>query len=430
MSIPFPRVLIIGHYFELVSGGGITMTNLFKGWDKNRIAVASSRITNPDTTVCDTYYQLGYKENKRRFPFFLWQKHERSGLLPKKIYNHSKLFVQPQYQSKKMELYNNFLHFSGLYHYSRRIKLSHEFEKWLSEYSPDIIYTQLSTLESINFVLMLHTQYKLPVIIHIMDDWPSTISKKGIFQSYWSKVIDKQFRLLLNKAKVLMSISDAMSEEYKVRYGKTFYPFHNPINVGHWIQHSKMNYKPNETFIILYAGRIGTGIQECFYDIVSAINELVAKGFKIEFHLQSVSHSSIVDEIRQFNFVKIKEPVPYKILPTLFASVDLLLLPNDFDKNSVSFLRYSMPTKASEYMATGTPILIYASEETAIVKHARKNNWAYIVNENSKEKLVSAISELYKDIYLRKKLGNIAKKYALENYCDVKVTKQFQMAFD
>jgi len=27
----------------------------------------------------------------------------------------------------------------------------------------------------------------VPSVIHIMDDWPSTISKKGIFKNYWEK---------------------------------------------------------------------------------------------------------------------------------------------------------------------------------------------------------------------------------------------------
>ena len=34
----YPKVLIIGQYFHTESGGGITMTNLFKGWDKEKIA--------------------------------------------------------------------------------------------------------------------------------------------------------------------------------------------------------------------------------------------------------------------------------------------------------------------------------------------------------------------------------------------------------
>lgn len=405
------------------------MTNLFKKWDKKNIAVASERIRNPDYSVCDTYYQFGYNENKRRFPFYLWQKQDASGVMQKKITPRENAPVPANTVSKKMELYNRFLNFSGLYHYTRRLTLSPEFAKWVQEFSPDVIYTQLSSLELIEFVSLLSKQYQLPVIIHIMDDWPSTISKKGVLQSLWNKIIDKQFRLLLGSAKSLMSISDAMSEEYQLRYGKPFIPFHNPINVNHWIEHSKVSYKAGETFVMLYAGRIGPGIQECFFDIAAAINELVLKGLKIEFHLQSTSSSYVIDEIAKFDFVKIKKPVAYDELPALFASVDVLLLPNDFDASSVSFLKYSMPTKASEYMATGTPILLYASAETAIVKHAEKNKWAYIVTESEPQKLAAGIAELYNNAELREKIGNIAKQFSIDHYSDVKVNEQFRQAF-
>src|SRR5450432_4070551 len=111
MNMGYPKVLIVGNYFELSSGGGITMTNLFKGWDIERIAVAGERIKNPDYSVCRTYYQLGYPENKRRFPFFLWQKHDSPGLLAAPIpgarQSHSPM-IPPV--SKKMDLYNRLLH--------------------------------------------------------------------------------------------------------------------------------------------------------------------------------------------------------------------------------------------------------------------------------------------------------------------------------
>ena len=59
--------------------------------------------------------------------------------------------------------------------------------------------------------------------------------------------------------------------------------------------------------------------------------------------------------------LKINKKVPYTQLPDVFAKVDLLLLSNDFDNNSITYLKYSMPTKASEYMISGTPTLVYSS---------------------------------------------------------------------
>jgi len=36
----YPRVLIVGYNFDLVTGGGITLSNLFDGWPRERLAVA------------------------------------------------------------------------------------------------------------------------------------------------------------------------------------------------------------------------------------------------------------------------------------------------------------------------------------------------------------------------------------------------------
>jgi hypothetical protein len=38
----FPKVLIFGQPFNNKHGGGITLSNLFSGWDKDKIAVAAT----------------------------------------------------------------------------------------------------------------------------------------------------------------------------------------------------------------------------------------------------------------------------------------------------------------------------------------------------------------------------------------------------
>ena len=82
----YPRVLIFGQPFNDFSGGGITLTNLFKGWPKSKIAVTfiGHGLFNVTTDVCDTYYQLGKNEHKWIFPFNLIQRKFESGL---RVYN-------------------------------------------------------------------------------------------------------------------------------------------------------------------------------------------------------------------------------------------------------------------------------------------------------------------------------------------------------
>ena len=67
----YPKVLIIGEQFDRRSGSGITLSNLFWGWNIENIAVASSEIFSPDVSVCNKYYYLGYQEIKWKFPFNL-----------------------------------------------------------------------------------------------------------------------------------------------------------------------------------------------------------------------------------------------------------------------------------------------------------------------------------------------------------------------
>ncbi len=423
----YPKVLIVGTYFERVSGGGITMSNLFKQWYKENIAVAAERIIGADDEICNNYYQLGFKENKRRFPFNVWQKKEPSGklhTLPMQAFS----AMAPK-ASKAQQWYNWFLHVSGLYHYTRQLQLSAGFEKWLEHFSPNIIYTQLSSLESIRFVALLHQKYHLPIVLHMMDDWPSTIGKKGWLQLYWTKKIDRAFRDLLDQSQTLLSISEAMSEAYRKRYGKTFLPFHNPIQATRWVSHTKKDYRFEGPFILLYAGRIGTGIEGCLLELATAIADLQLEGLAIELHVQTISNNTVLDQLRPFNCVKIKPPTDYDELPKLFASADVLLLANDFDRKSISFLQFSMPTKASEYMVTGTPILLYAPIETALAQHALRNKWAYVVTAHNKKRLSQAIKELYANEALRQHLGSLAKQYALTHFDDAVVSQQFLKAF-
>lgn len=426
----YPKVLIIGQYFEKKHGGGITMSNLFKGWDKSSLAVAAADINNPDFGICNNYYQLGSLEIKHRFPFNLNKKDKSSpsGLLCEKAVeagSDATLVKSSRFRS----LYNSFLDFTGLIYYRQRFGYSHNFLKWVKDFSPDIIYSQLSYYELILFVSKLHKDLKVPIAIHIMDDWPSTVVKGWFLRSYWKKMIDKKFQELLSNAKVLMSISEAMSIEYKKRYGYDFIPFHNPIDVEFWERPSYITDHSQNPFVILYAGRIGAGIQSCFLDISEAIKNLIDDGLHIELHIQVVNHNIVLDNLAKFNFIKFNSAVEYSELPSIFAKADLLLIPNDFDERSISFLKFSMPTKASEYMVSGTPILVYSSIETAIAKHALKHQWAFVVSERKIKKLESAIREAYENKDLGIKVSTIAKEFAKKNFDSKKIRNQFREAF-
>src|SRR5690554_6345721 len=125
----------------------------------------------------------------------------------------------------------------------------------------------------------------------MMDDWPSTIAENGLFHTYWQKVIDKRFRMLLSKTDLLLTISDEMTREYKRRYNKDSCAFHNPIDMEFWKQYQRKDYELGSPITILYAGRTGLGIQDSLITIATGISQVNRKlQLDIRFILQTAEY--------------------------------------------------------------------------------------------------------------------------------------------
>lgn len=430
----YPKILIVGQSFNKKSGGGVTISNLFTGWPKDKLAVASnSNLYNDlDTSVCDTYYQLGYNNKLHPFPFNIILPKIKCGIIPIATDINTHGIAEPVKSGNYKVLYRvltALLHFFGVYNIFYKLKITPEFALWLNEYKPDVIYTQLASLELIKFTDDIHEVLKKPVAIHMMDDWPLTINKPGILYRYWQNVIDKAFRKLVNKSTILMSIGEAMTDEYKLRYNKNFIPFHNPIDINYWKPKVVKDYNIADKFIILYAGRIGFGIEKSIADIANAVNEIAKTNKNIIFEIQTGEQEELNKLVEQNEFVKWVKPIAYPALPAKFSSVDLLLLPQDFDEKSVKFLKYSFPTKVSEYMISGTPILVYGDERTGLTKYALKDKWGYVVTQNNTTALCKAITELYNNTVLRSELATKAQQIAIEREDAVTVRENFRKSF-
>ncbi len=437
----YPKILIIGQNFNKIDGGGITLTNLFMGWDKDNIAVASFNIDLTQTSICTSYYQIGNDEEKWIFPFNYLQRKIKSGPIllntqnyGKKDSNHRNNIFTRVRESELKELLKKFfrssLHFWGVYNLFYKLRISAGFITWVKDFKPDIIYTQLSSLALIRFVDKLQQLIDVPIAIHIMDDWPKTIASKGFFSLYWKRVIDHEFRELINKSSYLMSICQSMSDEYKIRYGKDFIPFHNPIDLTIWKKESKNKWNIKHSFYIVYAGRVGNANQKSIFDICKSTSILNKEGTYIYFDIYTPDYQlKRVLKLNKFQGVSIHPSIPHEDIPPLLAGADLLVIPLDFDKKSIKFAGFSMPGKTSEYMASGTPILVYAPAETALIHYTDKEKWGFVVNERNLSLLSAAIKQLYSDKFLREQLGKHARELAFKNHNAIIVRDNFHKLF-
>ena len=428
-----PKVLILNEKFNSHSGGGITLSNLFNGWDQDKIAVVcnSFRLEGEvDTNICKTYYQLGDKDYKYIFPFNLISRKRYSGLVnfderkaPEAV--PTVMPVKSGFRHKVVMKYLfPLLEYTGFIDSISQIRLSTEFCKWLDEYNPDIIYAQAHNIPDITLTLLLHAYLKKPLVFHMMDDWPLMVTGSQLLRIKQLKRNDKAMKKLLSQTDLMMSISDGMTEAYKLRYGKDFTPFHNPIDLTFWNKYQRNSYELNDSPTLLYAGRLGIGIDTSLELIAKAIELVNNKlGLKMKFIVQAKENP---EWSVNYSFVEHKGFVAYEDLPKVFSKADFLILPYDFSPKSIQFIGYSMPTKATEYMISGTPVIIFSPEQTALVSYAKKHQWAKIVTNNDVNELSEAIISLIQNKTERQRLAQTAIKIAENNHSLSQVTDEFR----
>lgn len=426
-----PKILIFGQSFNSNTGGGITLSNLFRDWDKEDLAVlcTSHALGNISEGICDNYYFIGSEENSWVFPFKYFQRSSPSGNLPFSKFTNNLTFSQkPGLRNQIIDrIFYPFLQWSGLVHVISKISLTTNLINWVKNYNPDILYIQVSTRESLMFGLLLSQRLNMPFVLHQMDDWIAPIGYNGFMGTYWKNKIEAEFKNLVQLADCCMSISDLMGKDYEERFKKEFVTFHNPVDLDKW--YPTKNYKNNKRkeFTILYAGRTGFGIGSSLKSFAAAV-ELFNRSSEVEvnFYIQTAEELSWV---RPFNHTFYKALIPYDQLPHLFQNVDLLLLPCDFSGKAIRFLRLSMPTKAPEYMISGTPILVLAPKETAISQYSKEYGWAFTSESDEVVHIVGVLTNIFKDEDTQSKISQKAMSLAIERHSGPVVRSRFLSEF-
>lgn len=429
----YPKILIIGQNFNMSTGGGITLTNMFKSWPLDRIASAipASMAINTNYKICKNVYFLGNKERKFLYPLKLFNKQYPSG----KVVHDTKEYSNAITMSHKNNNFRSFLmrllitlKKTGIYNILEYYKLSKKFINWIEEFKPDVIYTQpLASLAMVKMVNNLIERKKIPLIIHIMDDFQETISGVGVFRLFFKNMVHREMVRLSRNSVLRLAISEQMSEEYKNRYGNDWHYLHNSINIQKWIPYVKKNYEFNKKVRILYTGRIGIANKKLIFKFSRLIKQINIENIDLEFHIYSSTNGKKnLSKINQSEKVFFHNSVKHEKLPFIMSEYDILLLPLDFDLESRRFAQYSIPTKLTEYMISGVPILVFAPEECAVSNYVIKNEIAFVCNSENKNDIISCINNILNNKNERERIAKKAVNLAIKQHDIKKENERFK----
>lgn len=403
----FPRVLVIsGYTFNDASGGSITMSNLFRGWPQESLAIIDADAGAHNTEVCRNRFKLA-----------------RSG----QMQEDGKSPLKKSVKASLRQVGHRVAHLLGVANGVLPIRRSAELESFANTFSPQVIYTQASQLSYLNLALYLAKATQAPLVYHIMDDFPETVYRNGLASWVVRRYFLSKLSVMMRTARVCMGISVGMCEAYKRRYGREFLPFNNPIDVGKW-QSGDGRVRSKSGLQLVYAGRVGVGARRTLANVIHAVRDLSKEG--VRFHIFTQDHREVSDVVNGLAAASMVEvsPAPKLVddLVKTLGAADLLVLPIDFDELSVRFLRYSMPTKIPAYMASGTPCLMIGPNDVFAVQHAKTTGWAHVLDSGSVEAIKTELAALSIDPDRRHGRAAMAKQLASHEFDGAVVRERFR----
>jgi glycosyltransferase involved in cell wall biosynthesis len=422
-----PRVLYVTpHAFNKVTGGGITFTNLFTRWPQECIATVHNDPEPTTNEVCDRYYVLGPEELDYAPPF---------GLLRRRFGNRGGTGVpsaNPRRRGRMPGAAKSALLGALGNSLPESARLTPALERWIAEFDPQLLYTILGSNGMMGLIEEIRARFNLPVAVHIMDDWPAALHRRGLLAPGLRREMERLLRHFFDVAVLRLGISPAMCTAYEARYGHPFAPFQNTIDTARWAPLAKKDLTASTPADILYVGSIFPGAQlESLAACCRAVAQLNAEGLAARLTISSPSNHG--ERYRG----RLQTDPAIQIVDTIgddesffrrIAAADVLLLPVNFSEESVRFIRYSMPTKVPAYLTVGTPILVYGPRETAQVAYAGAAGWGHVVGEPDMAALTEGLRRVIGDVELRRRLSQTAREVAAENHDAATVRARFQHA--
>lgn len=291
----------------------------------------------------------------------------------------------------------------------------------------DIIYVyQLSPVIMSWPAIVVKKIKKIPLVLHVLDQWPVSITTGGISKSsLLYKILKKWSINCYNNANLITcsskSFKDYFINELKLPEVKEF------IYLPSYAESNYKNIptKENNTFDLVFAGNIGPA--QSVETIVEAAN-LLKENEKIKFHIigDGLSKEFCENLVKKYklNNIKFYGYFDVKEIPKFYSLADAFLI--TMVNNEV--VNSTLPAKIQSYMLAGKPILGAINGEVKnVIEEAKCGLCCDSLDYKSFAKLIVKASK--SDNKIMSTWSNNAYKYYQNNFEKEKCLDQLENIF-
>lgn len=391
-----PRVLIVTpNQIGDSSGGGIWLDTLFRDWPAEKLGQIYSK-------------ERASNCKSERGPRFL-------GLtgLPRRMFRRN-------HKGSGSNATSGVVSFDGVISYRVPRKLT----EFVDTFKPEIIYTFFGPIWLTRLAVCLARSHKCQLVCHIMDDYVTSWPVNGV---RWRNLVPgvailnllnrRVFAKATSACRVRYVASRSMQEEYRERYGMKATLLQVGVDRSEW--ENLLNPPTRrDSLRIIYAGSVSEAVNlNAIKRFAAAVVSMRANGASVQFELFVPGHCRhLVNRLNLLDGVSVRSAVGREEIKKILVFGDILLLPFNYEAWSTRFTRLSWPTKISEYMASGTPILAVGSNECGFMQYLAENKAAYTDEGRSVEMIESVLWKLLKGAEERQVVGRRARSLAFSNH--------------
>lgn len=376
------RILIISRNAWNNSSGD-TLTNFFQDSNENELAQIYCRDELPNNNLCLKYYKIS--ESLLLKSILKRKCIAGESVNVQNIYENKRALLLAKKEKKLYDRLRNkrfilLLWLRELLWIVGRWK-SVQLEKFISEFNPDIIYTDAyDTFYTYRLLHYAQSVAKVPYVIFHSDDHV-TFRQFSLNPFFW--INRGLLRFEIQKAVRLAALNYCITDEQKRLYGRIFNQEFKILTKCADFGPQYNSYKPGTPVKMTFAGNIYYDRWKTLEKLSQAIESANRDGKKVELSIYTGNPVSkrIYRKLYRKDSVLLKGHLPYAKISEIQQGTDILVHVESFNLKQKLLTSLSFSTKLVDYFESGRCILAIGWEKAASIKYLKDNDAALIVTD-------------------------------------------------
>jgi glycosyltransferase involved in cell wall biosynthesis len=420
----YPRVLTIGaNPIQRVGSVGITVANLFSGWNKEALAQIYLVDTEPDIELCRKSLRL----DEMVFPVdYCIRRLFAKAIKVDHPLTRKNGAVGPSIDDKLRSRVQLHLIARAVSDLAPCI-LSRPTARWIQEFRPDVIYSCLGNARLMKLALTVSKAAgDVPIVPHFLDDWPDTLYADGRMWGMPRHILECLLKSLLQRAPMGFCIGELMAEEYKTRYGLDFYSFMNCVDDAVFQACPDFGAYRTGPLVWAYVGGLHLNRWKPLALLAQCIS---AQRGNLKIFAPARDISEHGSHFAGLPNVELGTLAPEDVMESLKES-DVLVHVESFDPAESIYTRFSVSTKLAQYLGSGRAVLGFGPEGLASLRLIADAKAGIIVTREDRDELANAVSRIAGDSAFRINCARQSLLYASGHFKKSVVCRRFQQMLE